>query len=298
MFVENNDKVGDSNFFKPTLLNIVGTNKEDELILKLAFMGQDSTGLSDLRAIYNIVAVRKDNDYKFKSIFERNLSSWNIKTIGTITYVYKDTLNIDLAEKMDSFSKDFAKKFNVDPIPLTYYKCKDPVDLFRLKGFDYTPTMYIDTTGGRGEPWHNALFAANNSEWYPREIVGFYLVRVFGSDVNFIIREGYQTYLGGTAGRSLDEVLKTTSAFYQAHPERDVLKDLVESYRIHGNLYLAYPLGGLVFRITDERLGFEGINRLFRIGRGDDGFSKAVDSVLGVGDEELSSFLRKEVTKY
>ncbi len=295
--IEANQKLNDTNYFKPTVLDIVRLDTTGQLQVKIAFMGVDSTGRCDLRAIYNVMAVKAGRSYRFGTVFERNLSKWKKMTVGRITYVYKDELNLQLAREMDKFNEQFAERFHQEPITFTYYKCADPVELYCLYGFDYTPAMYLAPTGGRWVMWDTAFFAANNSEWYPRELVAYYLVKIFGGQTNEIIREGYATYIAGTTGRSLDEVLKIVASFYRSHPDRKILVDLEEGYRIQGFLYLVYPIGGLICREVEVRSGSEGIRRLFQIGNGEDGFYRAVDSLLGVSRSQLEAFLRRKLNE-
>jgi hypothetical protein len=298
MFIESKGDRDDTDYFKPTLLNIVRTSMKDEFIIKLAFVGQDSTGRSDLRAIFNIVAVKQDGGYVFKSAFGRNLADWHRRVIGTITFFYRTSLDLALASRMEQTNHEYARQFRTDPIAISYYKCENPVELLRLKGFDYSPTMYIDTTGGRAEYWNMSLFAGNNSEWYPRELIPFYIRKCFGNKSHFIFAEGYTTYLAGTAGRTLKEILAITREFYRENPQRDIVEDLMNEYRIHGNLSVVYPLGGLLAQITVERHGFEGIKRLLSFGWQDNDFFAGVENVLGVKKPELASFLKQQLASY
>lgn len=55
-----------------------------------------------------------------------------------------------------------------------------------------------------------------------------------------------------------------------------------------------YPIGALICRITDERMGFEGIKQLFS----DSEFYSALEKVLKVKKAEFPAFVRKELSKY
>ncbi len=279
-------------FFKPLLLEIIPTRLGGQYIVKLAYVGPDTAKLGTLKFICNIVAVKQDNgEYKFRSALGFNAESWHKKIVGTITFVYHDSLNNELAQKTNQFNIDLARKFVTKPLPITYHKCENPVEIFHLKGFDYSPWMYVDTTGGRLED--EGLLAGNNSEWYPHEIVHCYTGTVFERRSRFI-DEGCATYLGGSGGQSLAEILKITSTFYKSNPNRDILDDLQNEYRIGRDLSVVYPLGGLICKLADEKFGFDGILRLLR----EDDFYKAVDKVLGVSKENLAEFFKRELSKY
>jgi hypothetical protein len=159
--------------------------------------------------------------------------------------------------------------------------------------FDYNTMMYIDTTGARVEG-DNTIFAANNSEWYPHEFVHFYTPTDVNSPFQRIISEGYATYLGGSGGKPIEEALKTTNNFYKKYPHRDILTDLENEYRINGNMEVIYPIGRLICKLLDEKLGFEGIKQIFN----DTDFYKAIERSLGIKKENLSVFLKTELAKY
>ncbi|MBI5477090.1 MAG: hypothetical protein HY964_10195 [Ignavibacteriales bacterium] len=292
--IEYSRKYKSSNFYKPTLLQIINTEITNQYILKLAYTGPDTLKESTIRAIYNIIAVKQsDGSYQFKSMLVENTACWNRTTIGTITYIYKDNLNRELAEQANQLNIEIAKKFNVTPISIVYYKCKNPIELARIKGYDYWPWMYIDTTGGRAEGG-NTIFAANNSEWFPHEFVHFYTPEVGMGLLRQIIDEGCATYLGGTVGKSVEEILKTTNYFYKKYPERDILYDLENNYRINGKMEVLYPVGGLICKLIDEKLGFEGFKQIYY----ETDFYKAIERVLGVKKENLADFLKNELARY
>jgi len=282
------------NFYKPTLLEIVRTSLKDQYVIKLAYIGPDTAGIGTINVIYNIIAVKQpDSYYKFKSALGVNTANWHTTTVGTITFIYKDKLNTEIAEKANQFSMDLAKKFQTQPISLIYYKCENPIELFRIKGYDYTKRMYMDTTGGI-VGGSNTIFAANNSEWYPHEIVHFYTRKVFDHPFSRIIDEGYAAYLGGSGGKSLNELLKITNSFYKNNHQRDIINDLNIDYRINRSMSVVYPLGGLICKLAEEKMGFEGIKQLFN----DEDFYKAVEHVLGVNKKNLADFLKTELDKY
>lgn len=293
-WIEYSIKYKSNNVFKPTLLGIIRTKIKNQYIVKLAYIGPDTLKEGTIRSIYNIIAVKQsDGFYKFKSMLGEETANWHTTTVGTITYIYKDKLNRELAEKSNQFNIDIANKFKTKPIPIIYYKCENAIELAHIKGFDYSTWMYIDTTGGRIEGENN-IFAANNSEWYPHEIVHFYTPKIVNYPFGLIFNEGYATYLGGSNGKPIEEVLKMANSFYGKYPQRNILADLKNEYRINGNMEVIYPLGGLICKLVEEKLGFEGIKQiLYEVD-----FYKAIEHTLGVKKEDLADFLKNELAKY
>jgi hypothetical protein len=122
---------------------------------------------------------------------------------------------------MDRFNISLARKFKTDLIPITYYKCQDPEQLFKLLGCDYIPNMYYSASGGLAEAWHNTLYAGNNSELYQHEAVHFYTHKLF-PEYNRIVDEGYATMVGGSGGKDLKELAGTADDYLLSHPKLDI----------------------------------------------------------------------------
>ena len=282
---------------KPTLLEVVPSRVKDQYIVKLAFMRQDSGGFCSLRLLYNMLAMRDGSGFRFRKIMDYMTREYARTQVGTITYIYRDRERFDRAraEKMDRFNLSLARKLALDPRNIVYYKCKDPVELFTIRGYDFTPMMYVDTTGGRLE-YDSLLLAANNSEYYPHELVHAYVGRLTDSVSSWIFNEGFATYIAGVERFTLDEMLKRIKEYVHAHPETDIVKNAMNDV-VAGRVSFTYAIGGLVCRLAYEKEGLDGIRKLLRSGEGEKNFYRIVDQVLGIKQNDVSSFIRKQLEK-
>ncbi|RYZ48568.1 MAG: hypothetical protein EOP49_18370 [Sphingobacteriales bacterium] len=99
-------------------------------------------------------------------------------------------------ERQQKAIKALEQFFNTAAPIITYYSCTTPKEVFEIKGFDYHPMMYVDTTGGLADTG-NRVFSGNNSEFYNHEIVHLFVQKLFpGCDMFF--NEGIAMYLAGS----------------------------------------------------------------------------------------------------
>lgn len=86
--------------------------------------------------------------------------------------------------------------FRTKPIPIMYYSCINPVEVFQIKGYDYNTLMYVDKSGGLNEPG-DIVISGNNSDYYMHEITHIYIAHLFPS-INSFLNEGFATLIGGS----------------------------------------------------------------------------------------------------
>ncbi|TAK60524.1 MAG: hypothetical protein EPO24_06625 [Bacteroidetes bacterium] len=285
--------------YKPSLLHILPTDVDTQYIMKFAFMKQDVNGFSDLRFIYNMLARKEGTRFSFHRIFDYNTRDWVKQHAGTMTYYYhpSNIFNRKLAEQSDSFNIALAKRLEVEPEKITYYKCQNAIELFKLKGFDYTRGMYRDTIGGRVED-DIGILSANNSEWYPHEIAHYYPPKLTDHCRNSIFLEGFATYAGGTHYYSLNEMLRLTKEYLRLHPQTDIVKNIFEENDVVSHVPYMYVFGGLLCKLAEEKESLNGIKKLLESYFSEMDFYQVVEEVFGVRKDDFNTFMRQELEKY
>lgn len=284
--------------FRPTLLASLPLGDE-KYIIKLAYMGVDRG--KETEPILNLIATleaRKINgNYFFYNAVEYNTRLYNVSKVGNIKYIYPNKLDFKKAKQMDDFNSSFAKKFKTEPLEVTYYKCDDPEQLFKMLGYDYIRNMYFSLSGGLAEWWTNTLYAGNNSELYEHEVVHFYTSKLF-KDKSRIVDEGYATYIGGSGGIDISKLAIFAKRHIAKNPNDDI-NDLSTSFkvRVEGGVPITYILSGLVCKDVEEKQGIEGIKKLFTPKPQEDYFS-TLKRVNGIGKEEFSGYIKKLLDKY
>lgn len=278
--------------FIPTLLNVMPIG-EDRYIIKLAYMAmeRDRKDQPELKLITSLELRRSGERYQFYNTIEHNTKSYNKKQVGNISYIYPNQLDEQKARKMDRFNTAFAKKFNVIPIKIIYYKCNDPEQLFKMLGFDYIENMYYSLSGGLAYQWANTLFAGNNSELYEHELVHLYTSKLFEHKTREV-DEGYATFIGGSGGLDLDSLARVAKKYISKNYSQDICSLATDfTVRVQGGVPITYILSGLVCRDIENKLGVAGVEKLFRPEPQEDYFD-TLKRVNGIGRAEFPAYIQ------
>ena len=281
-------------YYRPSLMEIININADTRL-LKIAFIGLDShSGERVVRCIYNILATQRNSRWMLQRVTDFKSKDWHTLKVESITYVLPSNVlpNKDEIEKQRLDIKRLCRFFEVSPIPITYYSCNDPIQLYELKGFDYTHDMYISKSGGLAE-FGNTVLSANHSEFYTHEIVHIYTQEAYPFK-NMFLDEGLATYVGGSGTKS-----------YAWH--RDRLKSYIKDYDLdfseyiepYSNQYIndvtpvPYIIGGLICERTIRLLGKD---KLFQAiaSRNE---TWAILTELGLNKGNISVELKKELAR-
>jgi len=281
-------------FYKPSLMEIIPTESENKKIVKVAFIGHNNeTNGNVIKAIYNIVAIKQRDGVIFSKYLDYITHDWEEVSEGSITYKISPckTINNEDILKQKNEVSDLCKFLNTKPIPITYYSCKTPKEVFELKGFDYNLMMYIDTSGGFAED-RDIVISGNNSEYYMHEVAHIYLGHLFPSIISFF-NEGFATFTGGSGKYGyawqrikLKEYLDKNSDFkFEEHT------DPHERLYFEHETPIPYVFGALV---CERTLRLYGKEKLFDLFRSDKDLFDILKTV-GLSKENINEELRKEI---
>ncbi len=199
-----NSKYG-KDFYLPTLVEIIPTEKVNQKILKIAFIGHNKeTKENQLKSIYNLIANIQQDKVLFSRYLDFSTEKWKTFSSESMTYIVSPNKIINATE-IGEQKKDINKIYNFfqcKPISITYYSCVNPKELFEIKGFDYNPMMYVDKTGGLAD-YGNIIFSGNNSEIYTHEIIHIYTNNLFPK-IDKFIDEGLATLMAGSGKYSYE----------------------------------------------------------------------------------------------
>jgi len=224
-----------------------------------------------------------------------NLTTFDTNSFKAIEFLYspKATKSDVLEQKMAILTKKwpiYSKKPAKRPKIIVLKNLKDYCDVL---GFDYMPFLTYDAqTGGIAMPKENILFSANNSPYYPHE-----LVHLYTADFNphYWFDEGCATYLGGSVEYPLEYHLKKIAS------QMDTLdfSNLPENKKLDDDINFKYALGGLFCKIAmDEYGGKKSLFALLNSGKTEEDFHSALRTVFGIEKENYDSFIREKLRKY
>lgn len=280
------------NDYKPILMELVNVAGNEKLI-KIGFVGYNAeTEKSLIRAIYNVIAIKYNDNWVLKRAIDYQTRDWSVIKNGSITYKLPKgkTQNQKEILKQEVEITDICDFFTCSPIAITYYSCYNPKQVFEVKGFDYLPNMYFSQTGGMAD-FGDIIYSGNNSEYYTHEIVHIYTKNLFPKITN-LLDEGIATYIGGSGiydyGWHREKMAKYLN---------DTALDLVEHINPYERLYIndetsiPYMIGALICERTNRIYGKKGLFEL--LDTGDDLWLKLND--FGLTKENLTKELKKEL---
>lgn len=283
----------DTFVFYPSLMEIVKTKSSDKWILKIAFMENDTkTQKHTVLGIYNIIAQQKDGNIYLSRFVNYAIEQWKTVKTEYITYKLPSEKNPNQSEilQQETDIKKLMKFFDTEPIHITYYSCKNPKELFEIKGFDYHLMMYSSDTGGLAENG-NIIFSGNNSEIYTHEITHIYTRNLFPNK-NLFLDEGLATYIGGSGGKDYLWHREKMKTFFEETPDFRL-----EQYKDPYGIYFKKetPVLYTLFALVCERtIRLYGKEKLFEL------FSTKADlwdllSEVGLTKENIKEELVKEI---
>lgn len=233
-------------YYKPTILEIIPLENLDERLVKIAFIGGENGRY--LKAIYNIIV--DISDFKFKRVLDYNTRNWKTYSVGNINYIISPlkSFNRKAAINFNEFNDKLSVLFDISPKEIDYYSCINPIELFKIKGFDYIQNMYMAKTGGLNEITSNIIFSGNNSESYHHELVHSYLEpKYFKTIYNLqVFSEGLATFLGGSNNKSYLELREELKIMLNKNENLKLANYLDPYYNTQEENQLSYTIGAIL----------------------------------------------------
>jgi len=272
---------------------------DSAFVIRTLFATQTDSGFTRPFCIAEIIATKENREYKLCNILPVNTKSWRRENIGTITFIFPSShhFNRELAQRMNAFVDSLTTIWNVRPVATDFYLADDLSEIMKMRGFDF----YIGEGNNRGpggvaDIANRIVFGAGQDEWYPHEFVHIYINPLFPNAHHYFL-EGYAAMLGGSKGHDLTWHMKRMNRYLEEHRELN-LNDLLAFWHFDTATDPQYVFGGLLCRLALEKGGMPALKRLMSFGTEDKDFYKAVETVLGVKQEELNEFIRTKLSEY
>ena len=281
-------------FFKPTLMEILRTENENQKILKIAFIGHNpTTSENQIKSVYNIIANIENDKIIFSRFLDFTTQNWTKQKIESINYIIspnKKVNNEEINQQKNEISQ-LCNFFQTKPIIITYYSCVNPKELFEIKGFDYNPMMYVDKSGGLAD-YGNIIFSGNNSETYTHEIVHIYTNNLFPK-IDKFIDEGIATYIAGSGKYDYEWHRKKLAEFVEENQTHNFANhfDPYERMYFQNETSIPYLTSALICERTMRIYGKE---KLLQLLKSENELWTNLESV-GLTKENINNELRKEM---
>ena len=288
-----NSKYG-KDFYRPTLTEIISTEKPNQKIVKIAFIGHNNeTQENQLKSIFNLIANVNQDKILFSRYLDFSTEKWETISKGSLTYKIspnKNSNETEIIQQQNDIDR-LCTFFNCKPIPITYFSCVNPKELFEIKGFDYNPMMYVDKTGGLAD-YGNIIFSGNNSEIYTHEIIHIYTSKLFPK-IDKFIDEGLATFMAGSGKFNYEWHRKKLDKFLNENKDYNLAEhtDAYERIYFENETSIPYLTSALILERTLRVYGKEKLMKLLK----SENELWATLKIVGLTKENINDELRKQI---
>lgn len=288
--------------YKPTILSVKQEGKYYRI--RTMFAMQADSGYCDPIAITNVYARRERSGYRLYNSLPVATASWQRHTLGSVTFISPayHRFNRTLATRLVRFVDSVAARLGVPKKHCQYYYADTFDELMHAQGFDY----YIGegnkrSQSGYTDPANSILYGGGANEWYPHEFVHVYANAIFTAADEYFL-EGLAVFLGGSRGRSCDELIAHADSLIQRDRRIDLDSAFAGSYRSASLDYTtsaASLLGGVVCKMAYEQGGWPLVLEMMRYGPTPTvGRYRFMKEHFGVDATEVGTFLRRKIAEY
>ena len=279
----------------PTIISVVKTN--NKFIVKIAVMGNPE-GFNSLYAIYDLGVNLVNGEAFFYNMLNSNLSNFNKKTISNITYFFKDTVNKNQIANQIEFNQYLVNFFQKQNFEFNFIVAKNYEEMLKLQSYNYKDDMYVNSSGGIAYANDKIVFSANNSFYYPHEVVHLFTNKYY-PNIHEIIDEGIATYLGGSKEISYNDLknelgLKVKS--YNSDFKKLIFEYDYKYIPLSKGTPIFYVIGAFICEEVYKYKGLRGLEQIMNTGYEDDKkLLSEICKVLEVKENELNDYLLKKL---
>lgn len=274
--IEKSGKFKNDFFYKPYLTNIVRLN-ETEYYMQLSYIGiNENTPI--LRASFELMAHKVNDQFKFSSTLIRNSSSWETKKIGNCTFHYKGEINDKTAVNYEKAVRSFDKKLNTANQQTDIYFGGDLPELLKMIGAEYKSDYNgRETSTFTSKSGNRSLIVRGDKDTHfdsfdPHDLWHERLRNAVSPEkINKPIDEGCAYLYGGSWGISWKDILKTFKAKVANDPQKNWLElygkfdNFGESKETH--LMAEYVINALIVQKIEKEKGFSGVVEFVSCGK-------------------------------
>ena len=301
---ENKDSI--KSFYQRQLINLYPVS-QFEYAISIAYIGGNQQK-PILGSIYNLMARYVDNRFVFSSTLKYLTKTWKSKVVGTMTYIYRDTLNLKRATECDIKNKTIATKLGLAPRPYFMYMCYNYQDFLHLVGCEYD----INDNGKSNAGFiidPNYLFSVMNNEDFSHDLFHMYAWEIRKpKGRNFTAEEGISYSWGNAYHADYDNNIATQKElviglqkYLKENPNCDLLNLFDKNIRIYqyrsNKLSVKSVISGIICDEIERVKGIDGIKQLIGCDKGDDNFFKCTNDLLKINRSNFNIEVKKMIDK-
>ena len=258
----------------------------------------------EVRRIVTLL-VRSTPRIVFASPLEYNTATWRRKRIGTLTFIYPDTIDVARAESFERKNVTMAGKLGLPVRHWDVYQCQNYQQILQLQGFYYEATSNgLINSGAILDP--RTIFTVMGDEDFSHDVLHCYAGAVRGQERNANAECGLAYHWGNayypdSTGKapSLEQLKPLIQRYLQENPKADLLAlfeeqaELPASYKLPLSVRLPRVMGGIICQEVERQKGTAGLIELLKCGRGNDNFFQATEKLIGLKRDNFNREFRK-----
>lgn len=286
-----------------TLLGLIPV-KGEHYLMKTAYNKRDSTSQNlEIKYIVSVYIKKVDDQFVFVNSTQYWMDTYDTHQVGSVQYIVHPLhdFNEGQAQKMDQFNTEMAIFFDVEPISFYYAVANDTKDLGDMMGLEFFPYSYNPVqSGGMADGYNRILYAGNNSEYYPHELVHLYTNQKYRGQQHQWVDEGIAAMLGGSTGYKIEWHIQKLKEFLKANPDYDMSSLNVIDKTIPNGEYTTdfmYAIGGFLMQQIYQNEGKKGLFDALQSGRSEDEYFALLEDKLCFKPDQFGHYIKEEMKK-
>ncbi|MEM8582713.1 MAG: hypothetical protein AAGF87_00520 [Bacteroidota bacterium] len=256
----------------------------------------------DIKYMITVYAKEIDGQYMLYSSTQYQKETIRSRQVGSVNYIVHPLHEFNAldANRMDSFNIEIAHIFEIEPLQFDYVVANDTRDLSDITGLNLFPYSYQPVpSGGMADNVNNIIYAGNNSEYYPHEVVHLYTRAKFPDrSYHSWFDEGTAALIGGSTGYAIEWHWEKLRRFLSDNSDYK-LENLSElqTYIPNGEFItdFRYAIGALICQRIIDKEGMPSLFDAFQAGRSDEDYFRILEQKLGVSRADFGNYIRSEV---
>ena len=287
--------------FPATIVSVASDGPGDSVyVVRVLYASADSTGqrISPL-ALQRLFAVRESGapfHFRLSGALPRLTRLWEQRTKGRVTFWYAPGQKPNPAKisHTSSFVDSVASLFQVPPPKhLDMYFGRSFEEVQRAIGLDFFPEASADRGRGGRALFGGIVLAGNPAigEGYVHEVAHAILGPTFPSR-NRLFAEGVATWLGGSRGRTTQEMYARLHQIQAAHPSltlTQVLNNDIPDAQAEETTEAFYATAAVVVDAVYRRAGITGLRALAQLSNDSKALLSALPVQLGLTASDQSA---------
>jgi hypothetical protein len=304
----------DSIDFKPYLINVEALADKEAYSVQVSYMGVRE-GAPVLRAVFELIAHKTEDGFRFSSPLLRNTRNWLKKEFAYLTCYYQDTVVEKNIEQWANAIIEYDKKLNSNKFTDIYVcnDCNDMTCMLRLVGVNYL----MDANGLN---WLSTVytvadkyFAVYTQRLLNRKEVDTHDLFHWRAGIAISDDSKYNHYMvcggayvyGGSWGYSWEEIQEMFKARMKYDRKTDWLKLYFERYNFgesqENHLLVTQFINALIIQKVEKEQGFPAVMELLSSGSMYDdreNFFRILEKVTGINEKNFNKEVGKLIQSF